>query len=78
MKKYKNTFIQNKRKYKDQSYDEILKFQILKTLSDVDIDDLMKLVKIERKNIDEIYEEINIYFSVPSCPKEIDVKFKID
>lgn len=69
MKKYKNTFIQNKRKYKDQSYDEILKFQILKTLSNIDIDDLMKLVKIERKDIDEIQEEINIYFPVPSNPK---------
>lgn len=69
MKKYKNTFIQNKRKYKDQNYDEILKFQILKTLSDVDIDDLMKIVKIERKDIDETQEEINIYFPVPSNPK---------
>ena len=69
MKKYKNTFIQNKRKYKDQSYDEILKFQILKTLSNIDIDDLMKLVKIERKDIDETQEEINIYFPVPSNPK---------
>ena len=65
MKKYKNTFIQNKRKYKDQNYDEILKFQIIKTLSDVDIDDLMKLVKIERKDIDREKEEINIYFSGP-------------
>ena len=69
MKKYKNTFIQNKRKYKDQNYDEILKFQILKTLSNIDIDDLMKLVKIERKDIDKTQEEINIYFPVPSNPE---------
>lgn len=69
VKKYSSSFIQNKRKYKDQSYDEILKFQILKTLSNIDIDDLMKLVKIERKDINETQEEINIYFPVPSYPK---------
>ncbi len=46
-----NTFIQNKRKYKDQNYDEILKFQILKTLSNIDINDLMEIVKIEKREL---------------------------
>lgn len=70
MKKYKNTFIQNKRKYKDQNYDEILKFQILKTLSNVDINDLMEIVKIKKKEIDDEIEEIMIYFPIPDSYKQ--------
>ena len=70
VKKYKNTFIQNKRKYKDQNYDEILKFQILKTLSNVDINDLMEIVKIKKKEIDDEIEEIMIYFPIPDSCKQ--------